>query len=349
MLKYIIKRLLLMIVVIIGVVTIAFILNELTTGDAATIQAGAAATEEEIEAIRDAMGLNRPGIVRYGEYVWNLFTKLDFGTSLTTKQPVIDEILIRFPTTIKLAVLSILLAIIIGIPLGVIAAVKRSTLIDNLSMTVSLLGVSIPQFWLGLMLMYLFAAVLGWLPASGVNLGWKCWIMPVFTLGFSGAATIARTTRSSMLEVIRQDYMRTAKAKGQTGFKVVVLHGMRNALIPIITVVGNQLGHLLGGAVMVESVFSLPGLGTYLISSINGRNSVSLQGGVVFLSLVFSFVNLAVDLLYVAVDPSLKTLFSSKGRKAARKAGKERLQEKLDEMADAALEENGQEGVETNG
>lgn len=349
MLKYIIKRLLLMIVVIIGVVTIAFILNELTTGDAATIQAGAAATEEEVEAIREAMGLNRPAIVRYGEYVWNLFTKLDFGTSLTTKQPVIDEILIRFPTTIKLAVLSILLAIIIGIPLGVIAAVKRSTLIDNLSMTISLLGVSIPQFWLGLMLMYLFAAVLGWLPASGVNLGWKCWIMPVFTLGFSGAATIARTTRSSMLEVIRQDYMRTAKAKGQTGFKVVVLHGMRNALIPIITVVGNQLGHLLGGAVMVESVFSLPGLGTYLISSINGRNSVSLQGGVVFLSLVFSFVNLAVDLLYVAVDPSLKTLFSAKGRKAARKAGKEHLQEKLDEMADAALEGNGQEGVETNG
>lgn len=320
MARYIAKRLLMMIIVVIGVVTIAFVLSELSTGDAATILAGSSATEEEIQAVRESLGLDRPVLVRYGEYVFNLFTKFDFGKSLTTKQPVIEEVLQRFPTTIRLAVLSITLAVLIGIPLGVIAAVKRSTFIDNISMTISLLGVSIPQFWLGLMLVFLFSVVLKWLPGSGVTMGWRSWVMPVFTLGFSGAATIARTTRSSMLEVIRQDYIRTAQAKGQTPFKVIVNHGMRSALIPIVTVVGNQLGHLLGGAVVVESVFALPGLGTYLISSINARNSVALQGGVVFLSLVFSFVNLAVDLLYVVIDPSLKTMFTSKGRTSARKA-----------------------------
>lgn len=331
MFKYIIQRLLWMIVVIIGVITIAFVLNELTPGDAATIQAGGAATPEEVAAIREEMGLDRPVVVRYGEYVFNLFTKFDFGKSLQTKQPVIKEILQRFPTTIKLAVYSVILAIAIGIPLGIVAALKRGTFVDNLCMAISLLGVSMPQFWLGLLLILLFSVNLHLLPASGGGHGFASWIMPVFTLGFSTAATIARTTRSSMLEVIRQDYVRTAQAKGQTPFKVVMHHEMRNALIPIVTVIGNQLGHLLGGAVMIESIFAMAGLGTYLISSINARNSVSLQGGVVFISIVFSFVNLAVDLLYVIIDPSLKTMFASKGRKAARKQMEENAMDKLSE------------------
>lgn len=331
MFKYIIQRLLWMIVVIIGVITIAFILNELTPGDAATIQAGGAATPEEVAAIREEMGLDRPVAIRYGEYVFNLFTKFDFGKSLQTKQPVIKEILQRFPTTIKLAVYSIILAIAIGIPLGIVAALKRGTFVDNLCMAISLLGVSMPQFWLGLLLILLFSVNLHLLPASGGGNGFASWIMPVFTLGFSTAATIARTTRSSMLEVIRQDYVRTAQAKGQTPFKIVMRHEMRNALIPIVTVIGNQLGHLLGGAVMIESIFAMAGLGTYLISSINARNSVSLQGGVVFISIVFSFVNLAVDLLYVIIDPSLKTMFASKGRKAARKQMEVNAMDKLAE------------------
>ncbi len=329
--KYVVKRLIWMIIVIIGVITIAFILNELTPGDAATIQAGGAGTPEEIAAIRQELGLDRPAIVRYGEYIFNLFTKFDFGKSLTTKQPVIKEIIARAPVTFTLAIASVILAVVIGIPLGIIAALKRSTIFDNISMAISLMGVSIPQFWLGLMLILAFSVKLGVLPATGGTMGFASWILPVFTLGFSTAATIARTTRSSMLEVIRQDYIRTAKSKGQKPFKIVMNHELRNALIPIVTVVGNQLGHLLGGAVMIESVFAMAGLGTYLISSINARNSVALQGGVVFISIVFSFVNLAVDLLYVVIDPSLKTMFVSKGRAAGRKQAVKNAEEKFSE------------------
>ena len=329
MTKYVLKRLAWMLLVIVGVITIAFLLSELTPGDAATIQAGGAGTPEGIAAIRQEMGLDRPVLVRYGEYIFRLFTRFDFGKSLQTKQPVLQEILQRCPITFKLAIASVALALLIGIPLGIVAALKRSTFFDNLSMLISLLGVSMPQFWLGLMLILAFSVRLRWLPATGGNGGFTSWILPVFTLGFSTAATIARTTRSSMLEVIRADYIRTARAKGQTPFRIIISHEMRNALIPIVTVVGNQLGHLLGGAVMIESVFAMSGLGTYLISSINARNSVSLQGGVVFISIVFSFVNLIVDLLYVVIDPSLKTMFAGKGRKAARKQALANAEEKL--------------------
>ena len=316
-----------MIPVMIGVVTIAFILNEITPGDAAVSLAGSGATEQEIQAIREQLQLDDPAIVRYGRDVWGLFTQGDFGTSYTTNQPVLNEILSRYPTTLKLAFLSVAVAVLIGIPLGVLAAVKQYTWVDNLTMTTSLLGVSMPPFWLGLLLIFVFSVTLGWLPGSGLSEGWRSWILPVVTIGFSSAATIARVTRSSMLEVIRQDYIRTAKAKGQSGFSIVVFHGLRNAMIPIITVIGTQIGVQLGGAVLVETIFALNGLGSYMISAVKGQNSPVVQGGVVFLSLVFSFVNLAVDLIYTLIDPSLKTMFQAKGRRAVRKELKRQLME----------------------
>lgn len=326
MVKYVIKRLLLMIPVVIGVLTIAFILNEATPGDAAQIMAGGEATPEQLQEIRVQLGLDKPVLVRYGEYLWGVFTRFDLGTSYTTHNSVLSEIMTRFPITVKLAFLSVLIACVIGIPLGVIAAVKQYSWLDNLTMTVALLGVSIPPFWLGLMLIQLFSVVLGWLPGSGVT-GWQSWILPVITIGFGSAATIARITRSSMLDVIRQDYMRTAEAKGQTRMRIILVHGLRNAMIPILTVIGAQIGVQLGGAILAESVFALPGLGSYMLSAIKAQNYPVVQGGVVFLSLVYSVVNLAVDLLYTAIDPSLKTMFATKGRRAVKKEMKRLLEE----------------------
>ena len=194
-------------------------------------------------------------------------------------------------------------------------------------MTISLLGVSMPPFWLGLLLIFVFSVTLGVLPGSGLAGGWQSWVLPVVTIGFSSAATIARVTRSSMLEVIRQDYIRMAKAKGQSSFVIVVGHGLRNAMIPIITVIGAQIGVQLGGAVLAETIFALPGLGSYMVSAIKGRNYPVVQGGVVFLSLIFSLVNLAVDLIYTVIDPSLKTMFQTKGRRAVQREMKRQLME----------------------
>ena len=318
MARYIIKRIVLMLIVMLGVVTIAFTLNEITPGDAAMVVAGNGATPEEIEQIREDIGLNRPVLVRYADYVFNLFFKGDFGRSYTTGQPVLDEILKRFPSTITLAILGVFLTICIGIPLGVIAAVKQNSLLDNATVAISLVGVSIPQFWLALLMISVFAVKLGWLPAVGIS-GIDSWVLPSLTLGLGGAATVSRTTRSSMLDVLRQDYMQTAKAKGQSAVGVVLGHGFRNALIPIVTVIGNQLGHLLGGAVLVESVFGLPGLGKYLIDGVYSKDGAAVQGCVVFIALIFSVVNLVVDLLYTAIDPSLKTMFKARNKKFRKK------------------------------
>ena len=315
MIKYILKRLLLMIPVMIGVVTIVFILNALTPGDVAKDLAGQDATQEQVEALREDLGLNKPLIVQYATYIWRLFTKGDFGTSYVTHQPILNEILARYPTTIKLALLSSLLAACIGIPLGVIAAVKQYTWIDNTAMVISLAGVSVPNFWLGLMSILLFSVRLGWLPATGLEDGLKSWIMPMFVCGIGTAATIARVTRSSLLEVIRQDYIRTARAKGQKEFVVIVRHALRNSLIPVVTLIGSQIGHALGGAVLVESVFGISGLGGYMVAAIKARNFPAVQGGVVFLSLVFSLINLLVDILYTYIDPQLKTRYSAKRSK----------------------------------
>lgn len=319
MAKYILKRILLMIPVMIGVLTIAFILNKITPGDPARTILGSEASEEEVYELREEMGLNEPMLVQYGKYIWGVFTRLDLGTSYSTDQPILTEILERYPTTIKLAFGSVLVAVLIGVPLGMLSAVYQNSWIDNLCMTLSLLGVSIPNFWLGLMNILLFSVTLHWLPASGLSNGWMSWILPIVCIAVGSAATIARITRSSMLEVIRQDYVRTAKAKGQRFSRIIFVHTLRNALIPIVTVIGNQIGHQLGGAILAETVFGLPGLGSYMVGAIKARNYPAVQGGVVFLSIIFSLVNLLVDILFTFINPQLRTSFvTAKKKKKAK-------------------------------
>lgn len=313
MYRYILKRLAMMIPVLIGVLLIVFILGEIAPGDAATQLAGEGASQADVEAIREELGLNRPMLERFAEYVYGLVTRLDLGTSYQTKQAVSTEILERFPTTLLLAGLSILLAILIGLPVGIISATKQYSIFDKVGTVLAMIGVSMPNFWQGLMNILIFAVVLGWLPASGFY-GPLYWILPVLTIGTSSAATITRMTRSSMLEVVRQDYIRTARAKGQTESKIIFKHTLKNALIPIITVVGMQLSYLLCGAVLTESIFAIPGLGRYTLDAIKARNFPSVQGAVLFLAIVFSLSNLIVDIIYAFVDPRLRSQYTRKKR-----------------------------------
>lgn len=309
--KYIFKRLLYMIPVILGVLLLVFIMISITPGDPARMLAGGEdATQESVERIREEYGFNEPMYVQFGNYVWRLVTKGDLGISYQSKRPVAKEIMGRFPTTISLALVSVICAVGIGIPLGIISATRQYSLIDNISMTLALIGVSIPNFWQGLMLILLFSIKLDWLPSSGFY-GWKYWILPAITIGTSSAAIITRMTRSSMLEVIRQDYIRTARAKGQSERVVIIRHALKNALIPIITVVGIQFGHLLGGAVLTETVFAIPGVGKFMVDAIKARDFPVVQGGIVIMAIVFSFVNLGIDILYAYADPRIKSQYQT--------------------------------------
>ncbi len=314
MIRFIGKRLLMMIPVVFGVILVVFTMMYITPGDPARSMLGEAAAEEEVENLREELGLNDPYLVRLGRYIKDMILHGDLGTSYTTKQPVTTEIMTRFPTTFLLASLSVLVAVCIGVPTGILSATKQYSILDNISRVVALLGVSMPNFWMGLMLIIIFSLNLGWLPSSGFY-GPSYWILPAVTIGTSSAAVIMRMTRSSMLEVIRQDYIRTALGKGQTQRMVIIKHALKNALIPIITTVGLQFGIVLGGSVMTESIFSVPGIGKLMIDSIKARNYPVVQGGVLLIAIVFSFVNLAVDLLYAYVDPRIKAQYSRKKEK----------------------------------
>lgn len=299
-----------MIPVLFGVLLIVFILNHITPGDPARQLVGDSASLADVEAMREELGLNKPLYKQFGSYVWNLVIRGDLGTSYQSKQPVAKEIMQRFPTTILLAVVSVILSVGIGIPTGILSAIRQYSWIDKLSRALALLGVSMPNFWQGLMNILLFSVYLGWLPASGFY-GWQYWILPAVTIGTSSAATITRMTRSSMLEVIRQDYIRTARAKGQSERVITIHHALKNALIPIITIIGIQFGGLLGGAVLTETVFAIPGLGKFMVDAIKARNYPVVQGGVLILAFVFSFVNLIIDILYAFVDPRIKSQYKT--------------------------------------
>lgn len=297
---YILRRLLQMIPVMIGVTLVVFLIMQLVPGDPARMLAGEGASPEQIEAIRNSLGLNRPLWVQYFSYLGNVLQG-DFGKSIVTSSPVLEEILIRLPTTIELASASIFVAITLGLLAGIISATKQNTIADMSIMVVALIGVSMPSFWMGLMLMYYFSVELGIFPVAG----WGTlshMVLPAITLGTGGAAIIARMTRASMLEVIRQDYIRTARAKGVSEFKVVFKHALKNALIPIITVVGLQFGTLLGGTVLTESVFAINGVGQLIINAIRTRDLPLVQGTVLMVSLIFMMVNMGVDILYKMVN-----------------------------------------------
>jgi len=293
---FILRRLVQTIPVIFGVTIVVFTIMQLVPGDPAVLLAGEGATKETIESLRVQLGLNQPLYVQYVEYVSNIF-RGDFGTSLKNNQPVLDEILLRLPITLELAIFSTIITIVLGMAAGIISAVKPYSITDTVVMVIALLGISLPSFWFGLMLMYGFSVKLQIFPVAG----WDSLahiVLPAFTLGAAGAAIVARMTRSSMLEVIRQDYIRTARAKGVKERVIVYKHALRNALIPVITVVGLQFGALLGGTVLVESIFAINGLGRMIVDSIRMRDLPMVQGGVLVASLVFVAVNLLVDILY---------------------------------------------------
>ncbi|WP_041081767.1 ABC transporter permease [Thermotoga profunda] len=303
MIKFISRRLLLLIPVIIGVSIISFSIMHMIPGDPARIIAGEGATKQDIEAIRSKYGLDKPLIEQYFRFMKGILTN-DLR-SIKTERPILKEISPRFLNTVQLAMVSILISSIIGISLGIISAVKRNTWVDNFAMFFSLIGVSMPIFWLGILLIIIFAVILSWLPSGGKG-GIEHIILPAITLGLATSAIIARMTRASMLEVLSQDYVRTAKAFGLPKRKVVYKYVLRNALIPIVTVIGLQFGYLLGGAVLTESVFGWPGLGRYVVDSIFNRDYIAVQVGIMVIAMSFVLVNLVVDIFYALIDPRLR-------------------------------------------
>ena len=308
MYKYILKRLLMMIPILLGVTFVIFYMTYITPGDPAIMILGEGTSIEALEALREEMGLNEPFLVQYFNYVIRV-AQGDFGTSYLTRRGVADEIFARFPTTLQLALYGTILSILIGIPLGILSATKQYTIFDTSATSIGLLAVSIPNFWLGLMLILLFALNLGWLPPTGIDTA-AGWVLPVITLGTGSAAMVMRITRSSMLEVIRQDYIRTARAKGQKESVIIWKHALKNALLPVITAVGLDFGMLLGGAVLTETIYAIPGLGRFMVDSIRNRDLPTIQGGVLLLAFAFSLVNLLVDILYAFVDPRIRSQYS---------------------------------------
>lgn len=304
MFNYILKRLLQMIPTLIGVSLLSFIILQLVPGDPAELIAGMDASPEEVQIIRERLGTDKPMYEQYVQYNLQLL-KGDLGTSMRSDNPVLQEILERFPNTVILTLLATLVTVVIGLFTGVIAATKPGSARDHASMAFSLFGISMPVFWLGIILILVFAYYIPILPSGGSS-EFKHFILPALVLGISSAAVLARLTRSSILEVINQDYIRTAKAKGVREWLIIYKHALKNAFVPIITVIGMEIGNLLGGAVLTETVFSMNGLGRYIIQSIQFRDYSAVQGSILFVAFIFVIINLLVDLCYAAVDPRIR-------------------------------------------
>jgi len=277
---------------------------KLVPGDVARVLVGTNGTAEDLETMRHTLGLDRPIYVQYGRFL-NRLVHLDLGNSAVTRRPVTAEIAGRIPPTAELAGAALLVALVLGLATGIVSATMQYSVWDNLTTLVSLVGISMPTFWLGLMLTLLFSVRLGWLPSTGSGTLAQL-VLPALTLGSASTAIIARQTRSSLLEVLRQDYVRTAQAKGMARRIVLLRHALPNALIPTVTAVGLQVGYLLGGSVLTETVFARPGLGRLLVDSIQSRDLAVIQGTIMLLSAVFVVVNLVVDLIYVRLDPRIR-------------------------------------------
>lgn len=306
--KYIFKRFLLVIPVMIGVSFIVFSMIHFTPGDPVLIMLGETASEEAVAQLRAELGLDLPFLVQYFNYVRNIVVNQSLGRSFVSRREVAADIFALYPNTIRLAMLGMLVSISIGVPLGIISAVKQYSWVDNVSMFFALIGVSMPIFWQGLLLIIFFSVFLRILPSSGFT-SWQQMILPSLTLGSSSAAIIARMTRSSMLEVYRQDYIRTARSKGLKEFTVIAKHALRNTLIPIVTIVGLQFGFLLGGAIVTETIFSIPGVGRLMVDAIRQRDMMVVQGGVLVIAFTFSMINLLVDVSYAFLDPKIRAQY----------------------------------------
>jgi peptide/nickel transport system permease protein len=310
--QYMLRRLVQMVPVLIIVTFFVFSLLHITPGDPAVTMLGEEATPENIAALRARMGLEDPLLVQYARWLGNA-VQGDLGRSIHSNQPVSEAIVERLPITIQLSVLSILIALIIGIPIGIISALRRNTALDASATTLALAGVALPNFFLAVILIYIFSVQLGVLPPIGYTAIWedpvdnlRRMILPSITLGTALSAIIMRLTRSSLLEVLEQDYIRTARAKGLTDARMVRFHALKNALIPVVTIVGLQIGSLLGGTVITETIFGLPGIGRLIVDSIFRRDFPLVQGAILFVAVAFLVTNLIVDLLYAYLDPRIR-------------------------------------------
>lgn len=304
MTSYIIRRLLAVFPVVFLVVTLAFFVFQLIPGDPARMYAGEEATQQQVERIREKLGLNRSIWVRYITY-WKGLIHGDLGTSIYFHTPITDLIRRRFLNTLQLALIAIIAATVFGLIIGTVAAVYRGSVWEYSANFIALLGISIPVFWLGLLLMLFFSLYLGILPTAG-NATWKHYLMPSFTLSTFSMAFITRMTRSSMLEMLGEDYVNTARAKGLPERRVIIFHALRNALLPILTVVGLRFGYMLGGAVITESVFAWPGMGRLFLTAVNQRDIPLVQGVLLIFALSFVLVNVAVDIAYSFIDPRIR-------------------------------------------
>ncbi len=314
MLRYILKRILWMIPIVLGVAIIVFTLMSFCPGDPATIILGSTATESDLTAMREELGLNKTYIERLGTFLYDTFIRFDFGESWITRTSIKAAIIERLPRTMLLTIATLGLSTLIGISLGIMAAINQGNWKDNLCMAFALIGVSVPDFWLALLLILLFSVKLGWLPAMGIG-GLQYYILPAMAGCMGGIAALARQTRSSMLDVIRADYITTARSKGVPEFRVITRHALKNAFIPIITIIGTHFGKMLGGAMVIETIFAIPGMGSYIVTAVNSRDYPVVQVGAVFLAIVFSICMLGVDLIYAAVDPRIRAQYGKKSRK----------------------------------
>ena len=306
MAKYILKNALMVIPTMLAVVFIIFTINYFTPGDPVAIFFDFDYTEEQYAEKAAEWGLDQPFLTQFVNYVKNIVTKFDFGYYYFSGNSVISELSARFPVSLKLGLISVLLTVIIGVPFGIISATRQYSLLDYGVTFVSLFFAAVPGFWLSMIMILIFSSRLGWLPSSGLT-DWTCYIMPVIASSAQYVASVTRQTRSSMLEVVRQDYIRTARAKGVSERTVIWKHALRNALIPVVTLIGMQTGAVIAGSAIIEAVHSFPGMGSLMMTAINNKDYNTIQAVVLLLSGVVCLINLAVDIIYVAIDPRVKT------------------------------------------
>lgn len=306
--RYILKRLLSLIPVILGIMLLIFTILSFTSGDPVRMILGEDAPAEDVEVLREELGLNDPFLVRFVRYTKNVLQG-DFGRSYRTRTPVVSEIASRFPTTFKIAFFGILIAVFVGLPIGILSAVKQYSIIDTTSTIIAMILTAMPGFFVGMLLIMMLSLKFGLLPSTGIAT-WKHFIMPSVAVASVTMASFIRMTRSTMLEVIRQDYVRTARSKGASEKRVVLKHCLRNALLPVITVIGMNFAAQLGGTVMIESVFAIPGLGSYMVTAIRQKDIPVVMASVIFVAVVAGVMNLIVDVLYAYIDPKVRTQYT---------------------------------------